>query len=54
MPQIPQGASSFQAGNFFIGKYKVFNSCVKNGSVVDGELAKHIRYAERYNSYARR
>ena len=54
MPQIPQGASSFQTSKFFIGNYKKSNNFVKNCSVVDDGLEKHIKYAEGYNNYARR
>lgn len=51
MPGIPEGASFFQ---------KVVSSSailkrlydVKNYSFMNDVLAKHIRYAERYNSYA--
>jgi hypothetical protein len=54
MPQIPQGASSFQTSKFFIGNYKMFNKYVKNCSVVNNKLEKHIKYVKRYNDYAGR
>jgi hypothetical protein len=54
LPQIPQGASSFQTSKFFIGNYKKSNNSVKNCSVVDDRLEKHIKYADGYNNYAGR
>jgi hypothetical protein len=53
MPEIPEAAASFQKA--FSSSTILERLCrVKFYSLMDNALTKHIRYAERYNSYARK